>query len=215
MNLAHPDPSTRLRAALDAGTTRGSGVGDLIVRCAVEPDFFVRDMLTWALTRHPAELTVPALLDELRSTVPQARSQALHTLSKIGDAAPVPVYPHITDALLGDADDEVARTAWRTAVGCVPHRDAGRLATRLSSQLGRGPRELLRSLSRAYLDLGEAGRAALESVSATGVTEATGLTDPAGIHAATTLVLLDDPDYGFDAAEYTVTGPRPDPHRDH
>jgi HEAT repeat protein len=209
MNLTHPDPSTRLRAALDAGTTGNVTVDELIARCAVEPDFFVRDMLTWALTRHPAALTVPALLDELHSTVPQARSQALHTLSKIGDAATTPVYPRITDDLLRDADEEVARTAWRAAVGFVPHRDAGRLATRLSSQLGRGPREIRRSLSRAYLDLGEAGRPALESVASTRPAA------PAGLHAAATLILLDDPDHGFDAAEYAVTVAEQDPSRGH
>ena len=57
----------------------------LIERCRVEPDFFVRDMLTWAMTRMPAEETVPRLIAELDSPLPQAISQSLHTLSKIGD----------------------------------------------------------------------------------------------------------------------------------
>lgn len=203
MNLNSTDSSSRLRAALDAGTTPDSAdtatVHELIARCAVEPDFFVRDMLTWALTRHPASLTVPPLLTELRSPTPQARSQALHTLSKIGERS---AYPHITDELLSDADDEVARTAWRTAVSIVPRQDEQHLATRLSRQLGRGPRELRRSLSRAYLQLGEAGRPALDA------TDRTGNTNSASrAHAAATLILLEDPDYGFDAAEYAVTHP--------
>ncbi|MGN0096227.1 MAG: HEAT repeat domain-containing protein [Corynebacterium sp.] len=200
MNLNATDPSARLRAALDAGTSPDPAdtatVHELVARCAVEPDFFVRDMLTWALTRHPASVTLPALLTELLSPTPQARAQALHTLSKIGEDS---AYRHITDDLLGDADDDVARTAWRAAAGLVPTRDARQLATRLTTQLGRGPRELRRSLSRAFLQLGEAGRLVLDDASKTdGV---------AASHAAATLILLDDPDYGFDAAEYAVTHP--------
>ncbi|GIH71672.1 hypothetical protein Mth01_39250 [Sphaerimonospora thailandensis] len=71
----------RLQAALAVGTTPDPRFIDkLIERCAVEPDFYVRDMLTWALTRHSASMTVPKLIDELRSARVQARSQALHTL---------------------------------------------------------------------------------------------------------------------------------------
>lgn len=200
MNLNATDPSVRLRAALDAGTTPDPAdtatVRELVARCAVEPDFFVRDMLTWALTRHPVSITLPPLLTELLSPTPQARAQALHTLSKIGEDS---AYPHITDDLLGDADDDVARTAWRAAAGLVPTRDSRQLATRLSTQLGRGPRELRRSLSRAFLQLGEAGRPVLDDASTAG--------GVAAAHAAATLILLDDPDYGFDAAEYAVTHP--------
>lgn len=116
--LAHGDPSVRLRAALAIGTTPDPRCVDaLVARCAVEPDFPVREMLTWALTRHSAVLTVPRLVAELRATRAQARSQALHTLSKIGDRS---AWPAITRALLTDADDEVARSAWRAAVALVP-----------------------------------------------------------------------------------------------
>ena len=105
--LEHAGPSVRLRAALAVGTTPDPRFVDkLIERCAIEPEFYVREMLTWALTRHPASMTVPKLIDELRSERAQARSQALHTLSKIGDRQ---AWPAITRALLTDADDEVAR----------------------------------------------------------------------------------------------------------
>lgn len=84
--LADDHSSVRLRAALEVGTTPGPCFVDrLVERCAVEPEFFVRDMLTWALTRHPVSMTLPRLLREVRSEGVQARSQALHTLSKIGD----------------------------------------------------------------------------------------------------------------------------------
>lgn len=182
------DASSRMRAALAAGSDPHPGdVADLVAQCAVEPDFFVRDMLTWALTRHPRAEVVPVLLTQLHSPTAQARSQALHTLSKIGEEA---CYPHITDKLLQDADDEVARTAWRAAVGLVPQPEAPCLAVRLSGQLGRGDRELRRSLTRAYLELGEDARGVLRT--------------HGSHHAAATLLLLDDPDLGFDAAEYAV-----------
>ncbi|MBW0114087.1 HEAT repeat domain-containing protein [Pseudonocardia abyssalis] len=145
--------SGRLQAALRAGTSPAPGqIDGLVARCAVESDFFVRDMLTWALTRHDPALVVPRLVAALRSDLPQARSQALHTLSKIGD---VGAWPAITVELLTDDDDEVARTAWRTAVGLVPDGGGPGLAEILSTQFGRGGREVRRSLSRAFVELGE------------------------------------------------------------
>ena len=63
------------------------------------------------------EITMPRLLAELRSERAQTRSQALCTLSKI--KAPE-AWPAITRSLLRDADDEVARSAWRAAVALVP-----------------------------------------------------------------------------------------------
>lgn len=161
-----------------------------MARCAVEPDFFVRDMLTWALTRLPAERTVPRLLTELRSQRAQARSQALHTLSKIGDSK---AWPAITRSLLHDPDDEVARSAWRAAVVLVPAAEREGLATELAAQLGRGDREVRLSLSRALVALEDVIEPALR----TGLDSA----DPAvRAHARATQRLLHDPDAGFDLA---------------
>ncbi|MBO2456313.1 HEAT repeat domain-containing protein [Actinomadura violacea] len=189
--LENGDPSVRLRAALAVGSAPDARfVGGLIERCAVEPDFHVRDMLTWALTRHPASLTVPGLVGELRSERAQARSQALHTLSKIGDRG---AWPAITRALLCDADGEVARSAWRAAVVLVPEGEAVELAAVLSSQLGRGGREMQLSLSRALIALGEAALPALRT--------ATTAHDPrVRAHAIATERLLRDPDAGFEFA---------------
>ncbi len=62
--------SVRLRAALAIGAAPDPRYVDgLVGRCAIEAEFFVRSMLTWALTRHPVHLTLPALLRELRSDV--------------------------------------------------------------------------------------------------------------------------------------------------
>ena len=151
--LAAEDESTRLRAVLAAGSNAEPGLVDtLVARCAVEPNFYVRDTLTWALTRFPPEVTVPRLLAELRSGRVQARSQALHTLSKIGDPS---AWPAITRALLHDSDDNVAQSAWRAAVVLVPDDEKTSLAEELAAQLGRGDRGTQLSLSSALVSLGE------------------------------------------------------------
>ncbi|WP_282782846.1 MULTISPECIES: HEAT repeat domain-containing protein [unclassified Nocardia] len=189
--LAAENSSTRLAAALAIGTRREPDVVDaLVARCAIEPDFFVRDMLTWALTRYPPELTVPRLRAELRAESAQARSQALHTLSKIGDSG---VWPDITTGLLRDADDEVARSAWRAAVILVPEAERTSLATELGALLGRGDRELQLSLSRALVTLGEVIEPVLHAAAAS--------PDAAvHAHARATERLLRDPDAGFELA---------------
>ncbi|WP_344010922.1 HEAT repeat domain-containing protein [Streptomyces thermospinosisporus] len=183
--------SVRLRAALAAGTSPDPRlVGTLVERCATEPEFFVRDMLTWALTRHPVSLTLPALLGELRSARAQARSQALHTLSKTGDRR---AWPAITEELLCDPDDEAARAAWRAAVVLAPEADRPALATVLATQLGRGGHDIRLSLSQALVALGDAAASALHA--------ATTARDPnVQAHALATQRLLRDPDAGFEPA---------------
>ncbi|MFH9729293.1 HEAT repeat domain-containing protein [Streptomyces sp. NPDC017260] len=180
--------SVRLRTAMAVGTAPDPRyVGRLVERCATEPDFQVREMLTWALTRHPASTTVPRLVDEVRSERAQARGQALHTLSKIGDRR---AWPALTRALLADADDEVARSAWRAAVVLVPDDEEGELADALATQLGRGGRETRLSLSRALIALGEVILPTLRAA----------MTDAAPqvrAHAIATERLLRDPDAGF------------------
>nr|WP_053778201.1 HEAT repeat domain-containing protein [Gordonia sp. NB41Y] len=119
--LSADNPSTRLSAALAAGTDPDpSLIGVLVERSGVEPDFFVRDMLVWALTRQPVDLTVPHLAEAVRSASPQMRSQALHTLSKIGAPS---TWGLITAELLHDPDDDVAaapgapRSSWSPTTG--------------------------------------------------------------------------------------------------
>ncbi|RIV39194.1 HEAT repeat domain-containing protein [Micromonospora radicis] len=189
--LTSGSASVRLRAALALGTTPGPRFVDpLVARCAVEPEFAVREMLTWALTRHPAELTVPVLVAQLRADRAQARSQALHTLSKIGDRR---AWPAITTALLTDADDEVARSAWRAAVALVPEGAEPALAAGLATQLGRGGRETQLSLSRALIALGEVSAPILDA--------AANAADPrVRRHAVATRGLWRDPDRGFEFA---------------
>ncbi|MFM1729390.1 HEAT repeat domain-containing protein [Prescottella soli] len=200
--LAATDQSRRLRAALSVGTHPDPGLAEaLVARCAVEPDFFVRDMLTWALCRLPAEITVPRLIRELGSNPAQARSQALHTLSKIGDRR---AWPAVS-TLLHDAHDDVARSAWRAAVALVPPGGEGGLAASLASELGRGDRDLQLSLGRAFVGLGDAAFAVLDAAAAS--------SDPhVRAHAEATERLCRDPDSGFTlslemAKRVAVTGP--------
>jgi hypothetical protein len=190
--LSAPDASTRLQAALTAGTRPADAYARVLVgQCRVEPDFFVRDMLTWALTRHDRDTVVELLLPELDSPIAQARSQALHTLSKVGDPR---AFPAITVALLADADDVVARNAWRTASGLAPDDDRrGALAVILATQLGRGDRDLRLSLTQSFQRLGEPSRPALDAVS-------TDARPDVRTHALATAHLLADPEADFDAA---------------
>jgi len=183
--------SARLQVALAAGMRPAPEYVEVLVeRCGIEPDFYVRDMLTWALTQHDADSAVDRLLPELRSENPQARSQALHTLSKIGDRR---VWPAITADLLRDEDDEVARTAWRTAAGLVPQGCEAGLAETLSTQFDRGDRGVRLSLSRALIALGPAASPVIERAKAD-------RDEGVRTHAIATEHLMRDPDQGFDAA---------------
>jgi hypothetical protein len=179
----------RLQAALRIGTSPDAADLDaLIARCAVEPDFFVRDMLTWALTRLPADAVLPRLVVEVERGAPQARSQALHTLSKIAD---VSTYPTAV-AAIADRDDEVARAAWRAAVATVPADGTWALGELLAGQLERGDRGLQLSLSQAIVALGEAVVVPLLEPR---------IDEP---HAAETLRLLEDPHAGSQLAVETA-----------
>ncbi|MFE6103926.1 HEAT repeat domain-containing protein [Streptomyces laurentii] len=189
--LEHPDASVRVRAALAVGSRPDAGyVMPLVERCRIEPDFSVRETLTWALTRHAADATVPPLLAEVRSDRPRARSQALHTLSKIGDRR---AWPVITPALLADSDVEVARSAWRAAVVLVPEGEERALAVELTKRLGWGAHDTRLSLSRALIALGEVTLPLLAAAE----------TDPdpeVRAHAGATVRLWRDPDAGFASA---------------
>ncbi|MCQ4118422.1 HEAT repeat domain-containing protein [Rhodococcus tibetensis] len=200
--LAAADPSCRLQAALAAGTHPDPDLIETLVdRCAVEPDFFVRDMLTWALCRLPTASTVPRLVRELGSDSAQARSESLHTLSKIGDRL---AWPAVS-ALLHDEHDEVTSTAWRAAVALVPPGDEAALAAELATELGQGDEHTQLSLSRALVGLGEAVLPVLDTA---------GMSPDPRIraHAAATQQLCSDPDSGFTrslelAKRVAVAGP--------
>lgn len=183
--------SSRLQAALTAGSTPDpSYLPILIARCATEPDFYVRDMLTWAITRHDRTEAVDFLLRELDSPIPQARSQALHSLSKIGDER---AWPALTLDLLRDENTDVARAAWRTAVGLAPEHERAALAHELAHNFGRGDREVQRSLSRALAMLGHAAESVVARAG-----ESRDLDVRA--HALATTHMIKNPDASFESA---------------
>lgn len=151
--LASPDQSTRLKAALGAGTyPKPEYIEILIQQCAHETDFFVRDTLSWALLMHDHDSVVNRLKSELISENLQAKSQAIHTLSKIGDQKN---YPLITDEMLFDSDDFIASTAWRAASVIVPEVEKPALVAKLVTQLGRGDSDVQFALTRFLCAIGD------------------------------------------------------------
>ncbi len=152
--LDSPDKSVRLKAALAAGTYPDPEFIDvLITQCAHESDFFVRDTLSWALIRNDIPKVVDRLKPELNSENPQAKSQALHTLTKIGDKQ---FYSLITHEHLLDSNDKVAVTAWRAASVLAPENEIPALVRVLVTQLGRGDSDVQFDLTRFLCGLGDA-----------------------------------------------------------
>lgn len=149
--LSHNNTAVRLRAALAAGTYPDAAFIELLLeRCGVEPDFYVRDMLTWALIHQPIDDVIPQLRVDLGSAYPQARGQALHTLSKIGRPE---AWDWITLEHIHDEFDAVAVPAWRFAAAVVPEDRVRWLAGELLKQLGRSDHDAMRSLARAIIAL--------------------------------------------------------------
>ena len=155
--LESVDESVRVKAAMAAGThPHPSLLEPLVRRCGVEPDFFVRETLSWALTRLNPDDVLPRLHTELSSANLLARTQAVHTLSKVADER---AWPWITPELLHHADDDLARTSWRAAATLAPVAQRPQLATELSDELGRGgesAQDIRMALTMALLSLGDA-----------------------------------------------------------
>ncbi|WP_298887424.1 HEAT repeat domain-containing protein [uncultured Serinicoccus sp.] len=171
------DPTVRQKAAVHLGTHGDESLTpELVALLVAEPDFFVRETLTWAVVRHP-EAALPHLVEALDGA-PEARVQVLHALSKV--QAPEAV-PHILP-FADDADPRVAMKAW-WALGRTGTPEA---APALLPHLGRGGEEQQRELARAFEQLGAPG--------VPGLAEAVADGDAAvRRHAAQTLVLVGDP----------------------
>ena len=151
--LESPDKSARLKAALAAGTYPDPEFIEVLVsQCAHETDFFVRDTLSWALIRNDIPKVIDRLKTELHSENPQAKRQALHTLSKIGDKQ---FYSLITLEHFLDPNDGVAVTAWRAASVLAPEIEIANLTAILVTQLGRGDSDVQFDLTRFLCALGD------------------------------------------------------------
>ncbi|MDN5717373.1 MAG: HEAT repeat domain-containing protein [Janibacter sp.] len=150
----HDDSSVRQRAALWLGTYGDESIADELVSLLVtEPDFYVRETLTWAVVTRAAS-TYPRLIDHLSDGGPE-RVQVLHALSKIREPASVAEILPLAD----DEDDAVAAKAW-WALGRIGTPGA---AAAIVDHLGDEDEFRRRELTRALEQAGEAAVAGLAS----------------------------------------------------
>lgn len=105
--LGHSDKDEPIRAALAIGGRRDMGDLDrLVTALSTEPDFFVRETITWALVRL-GYATLPALMDLANHESAQVRHDAVHALSKLGyDDAALVLWER-----LGDSNSRVVAKA--------------------------------------------------------------------------------------------------------
>ena len=96
--LVHPDKDVRQRAAVALGERAEPTLAPAIAALLwQERDFFVRETLTWVLTRTPGP-AVEAATTALGAEDPSVRLQALHLLSKIADPdSAAAVAAHLDD----------------------------------------------------------------------------------------------------------------------
>ncbi|AXH97120.1 HEAT repeat domain-containing protein [Ornithinimicrobium avium] len=110
--LTHPDKDVRQQGAIALGQLAdprlAPRIADLLWQ---ESDVFVRETLTWVLTRTPAAATKEAAA-QLHNPDAEIRLQALHLLSKVADPGSVAVVAQHID----DPDPAVADKArWALA----------------------------------------------------------------------------------------------------
>lgn len=164
--LESPNSSTRLRAALAVGSDPHLDLSEVLVaRYAEEPDFYVREMLTWALIQRPSNALLNELKTQLRNPLPQARAQTLHIFSKLAGFAPLEIWNLISEDELHSPDIDVAMAAWRAAVAVAPQDQYPQLVRSLITQLDRAEPAAHKALARAFLSLGQEATAALEELS--------------------------------------------------
>ena len=158
VGLKHPHEDVRQRAALALGPHVEPEMAErLAAQLWDEPDFFVRESLTWLLTRIP-EAALPLAIDALSDDRPLVRHDAVHLIGKIGD-------PSAVDAVLpltADADDEVAAKARfvLTRLG-----DPAAIPA-LTAYLGRGGDDRRTELTRDLASFGKAAVPFLEEAAA-------------------------------------------------
>ena len=151
--LGDADAGVRLRAALEVGEARDADTAEALVeRFGVEPDFQVREALTWAALRI-ADAAWPSVIELLSSPRWLARLQAAHTLGKLGRYDD---GPHLVPLISDPIDAVAARAYWAVAQTRNP-----RAIPALVGELGRGDSEHRNSLTVA---LGLFGAVAVSAV---------------------------------------------------
>lgn len=201
--LRHPEPYARIRAALGAPP---APVRDLVEQLTDDPEPGVREVVTWALSRHGSSAVEP-LLKRLDDPDPVVRGDVARALGKVGDPLAVPALV----ARLGDPEAAVRSAAVR-ALGSIGRLEAAAplaalladpdplvRANSVDSLVALGP-DAVAAVIGALRDAGPGAReAAAEVLGALG-------TDP----AVTALVrLLDDADPGVRLAAVAGLDGRP------
>ena len=105
-------PQARQQAALEIGRRADPALGHRLVRLLwEEPEFFVRESITWALVRM-GRVYLPEVASALSDSRPVVRAQAVHLLSKVG----APEYADAVLPLLDDPDPQVSvKARWMLA----------------------------------------------------------------------------------------------------
>ena len=153
--LADPqgDKNARIRSAFSLGAAaRQEALPVLVEQLITEPDFFVRETLTWAVVRMGAA-ALPALLPLLEYADPAVRLQVVHTLSKLSE-------PRATAALLLAVQDPDAEVA-RRAVFALGQLGSSEALGGLIAALGQPSAEQRQSLTTALVQVGSAAVPAL------------------------------------------------------
>lgn len=163
-DLHHPDKNVRIAAALEIGKRAdAAALPALLTRLGDEPDFFVRESVTWAVVRigHTAVLPLIALLERGDDA---AKFNAAHTLSKLADARAVP-------ALLAALDDSSPALVQK-AIYALGRIGDMRALPALLARVGIGARETRTSTNEALEAFGAAAVPCLVETLHTGLTEA-------------------------------------------
>jgi HEAT repeat protein len=139
--LVHPDKNLRGPAAIAlGGSCAADALDGLLARVGHEPDFYVREDITWALVRMGDQAIAPliGLLDHENAAV---RHHAVHTLGKINDARAV-------EALIRALRDSDHMVAARAAGSLKVIGDA-RAVPALAGVLGHPHRETQTAVTEA------------------------------------------------------------------
>lgn len=150
--LHHPSRNQRTLAALSVTPADTAALSELVERLGTEPDFSVREHLTWAVVQL-GEQALPVLQAQLNHTAPEVRLQVVHALTKLADPRTIPLLV----SLLADSELPIIRKAL-FALGQLRSPEA---AAALISQLGHPDLETATVLSEALQAQGELALPAL------------------------------------------------------
>lgn len=154
--LNHADKDVRQQTALGLGQRpRPELAADIARALWREPDFFVRETLTWVLIQTPA-LAIDAAQRILRDADSDTRLQALHVLSKVADPATVDTVTHYID----DSEPAVADKA-RYALARIGDP---RVIPQLVDRLGDADLATRDAMTKTLIEFGEAAVPALVRV---------------------------------------------------